>query len=933
MPPNIKSAPFRVSHRAIEPQEEIKRTSTPISFGTTQQQSDDSLIINDNSDIECEFEDAKSDFEHFEDMLAIRNAAEREKRIKQLISDGLDVNATKNGQTILDVAIERRCSSKIVELLINNGSKIDTIDLNGCTILHRSVQNRNIKVVKLLLETDKKEINKLPLAKFFPKCIFVHQIELDIEDKNGFTALDYAKQNSEMYTLLQNYGGKHSGKFLHFRNLNIEELDLSKLVTDNDYCFDALAKALEIKDEYNRIKAIDWLLENGANINATKNNRTLLSVAAEEGNIEDAVLLIRRGAHEGINFKDSDGKTLLLSAIIQNKLGYAEYFIEQGIDITTLDNSGNNALHHASANFDKLSINSTEVHMMSALFEELAGRGADIYAKNNNSLTPFEYAFQARIAPNEIARLFKIYIEKGNRNKNTQLVKNARSSSGETLLEYFIDNKLFDSAESCINLGANVNQPLSNGSSLLSKAFQNGNMEGVRFLRKNRANANLGNDGKKKNNKLYFRAAFGCAVAFSLGMGIAATFTLVKMSPLALAVVATTSLVAVVVSISLLILYKKIKSERRKNRAAINSSTASANLEEVAINLFSELGSIPERLAEAGALYLEMRKSAESISERIGHKQEFIESRFQNIQQSFGSFQSFNNTRDSNIFKRISSAIKDALNVYSNLPVSNLHLLSLSYHLSWEIFNAIFHAITDPTLASTVLTAIRERRWPEDKHWCDILRNTVPNLIRNQELMQNVIVPTLTDIFKSLSESEEERKFMIYTLVCLKDVIDEVYTASAQESLPRILGTELAGSIDNIAVAINDLLNCYGEEEIEQAKISNELDYFIGKLTSEETRQFVTYLGGVVNTLAEFQGQITNRDKQSIRKLVDYCLDPEPNDKPAAEELLKSIRTYVKNNVRIEPNINSNLPSSSIEQLNTTTRENVSLVAGFRCAG
>lgn len=928
MTTNIENILFIINDENAECQEEIKKTSTLVPFEEIQQQSENSSTISADGDRECEFEDAKSYFEHFEDVLAIKNAAERENGVKQLISNGLGVNTTKKGQTILDVAIEKRCSSKIVELLINSGSKINTIDANGCTMLHRSVENKNIKIVKLLLEADKKEINKLPLAKFFPKCIFAHQIELDVEDKNGFTALDYAKQNSEMYALLQKYGAKHSRKFLHFRNLNIEELDLSKLVIDNDYCFDVFAKALEIKDEANKIKAIDWLLENGANINIAKSNKTLLSITAEKGNVEDAVLLIKRGARKGINSQDSDGKTLLLSAMIQNKLGFAEYLIEQGIDITTLDNDGNNALHHASANFNKLSINSTEVHMMSAFFERLVGRDADLYAKNNNGLTPFEYAFQTGIAPNEIDHLFKIYIEKDNKSKNTQLVKKARSPSGETLLEYFIDNKSFDSAQSCISLGANINQPLSDGSSLLSKALQNKNIEGIDFLLKNRANTNLGNDGKKKNNKLYFRVAFGYAIAFSLGMGIAATFTMVKMSSLALAVVATTSLVAVVASVSLLILYKKIKSERRKNRAAINNLTASANLEEAAGNLFNELGSMPERIAEAGALFLEMQKSAESVAKRMEHKQAFIQARFQNIQQGLasrlGDFQSFNDTRDSNVLKRIFSGIKDALRIYSNLPVCNLHLLSLSYHLSWEVFNDILHAITYPTLASTVLTAIIERRLPEQ--WSEVLRNTVPNLIRNQELMQNVIVPTLTYIFKSLSKSKEERKFIIYTLVCLKEMIDEVYTTSAQESFHRILVAELAGSINDIAVAINDLLNCYEEEEVEQAKIANELDYLIGKLTPEETRQFVTYLEGGAGTLTEFQSQITNRDKQSIRKLVDYCLDPEPNDKPAAEALLKFICTYVRNGGCIETDINSNLFSP-------TAQRHVPLVADFRRTG
>ncbi|MDD9331074.1 MAG: ankyrin repeat domain-containing protein [Wolbachia sp.] len=187
----------------------------------------------------------------------MKNNIDKESKVKQLVKNGLDINTTKDGKTILDIAIEKKLSSQVVELLINNGSEISTIDSNGHTALHRSVQNKNIKVVKLLLETNKKGVDKFFLARYLPESIFVCQIEVNAEDKNGFTTLDYAKQSSEMYTLLQKYGAKHSKKFSYFHSLNIKELDLNKLVSNNDYCFNVLAKALEVKDETSRTKDID----------------------------------------------------------------------------------------------------------------------------------------------------------------------------------------------------------------------------------------------------------------------------------------------------------------------------------------------------------------------------------------------------------------------------------------------------------------------------------------------------------------------------------------------------------------------------------------------------------------------------------------------------------------------------------------------------
>ncbi|WCR54321.1 MAG: hypothetical protein PG981_001343 [Wolbachia endosymbiont of Ctenocephalides orientis wCori] len=851
-------------------------------------------------EIECEeeFSDAKSDFDFFEDALAIKSAIEREDAVKKLVLGGFNINSFKNGQTILDIAIERKFPSKFVKFLIDNGAKINTVDSNGCTVLHRAVTKKNIRVINLLLETNKREVEEYFLAKFLPEFMFIHQVEINAINHEGFTALDYAKQKTRIYCLLQQYGAKHSEKFMHFCSINIDKLDLNKLASDSNYCFDVISKVLEIDNKNTKEK---WLLKNGASIGVAKDGKTLLSVTIEEGNLENAILLIKKGVSEGINAQDNNGRTLLLNAIINNKLSDAKYFIEKGININIPDNNGNNALHHASSNLG-----------MQAFFVNLVDKGMNLYSKNNANLTPFEYALQVRIKPNEVANLFKIYVNKGNVRENTQLVKKARLASGETLLEYFIDNKLFDSAQSCINLGINVNQPLNDGSSLLIKALQNSNIEGVAFLLKNGANTNLGHGSKNKNTRLYLKVAVGCAVAFSLGMGIVATVTLVQMSCVAIAMTAVASLLTVVASITLLILYKKVKSEKREAQPVISN----ANFAESAENLFSELGSIPERVVEAGALYFEVQKSIEKIAEEMECKQEFIEARIQDFQQSLAKrFSSLESSHDlgNTPLEQISSHIKHALKIYSNLPLSNSHLASLIYNLSWEVSSTIFAAITDPTLAGTIFSAVKDRRWPENTQWSEALKKAAPNLIRNQKLVQNVIVPTLVDVLKNLSQSKEERKFIVYTLVAIRGMMNEVYTPSLQASLPRILGREFANNINNIVVAIKDLLHSCDEKEAERAQIANNFDYLIGKLDSEKTENLTTYLREKVVSLTEFRGQVTHRDKQSIRKLVDYCLDPKPSDELAAKTLLDNLRVYIQNDCTfVTHDANSNLLNPNI---------------------
>ncbi len=401
---------------------------------------------------------------------------------------------------------------------------------------------------------------------------------------------------------------------------------------------------------------------------------------------------------------------------------------------------------------------------------------------------------------------------------------------------------------------------------------------------------------------------------FSLGMGAAATFTLIKMSPLVLVIVAVTFFLTAIASMSLFVLYKKVKGER-KHEVIVNNAVFNISLEEAANDLFSGLSTIAERGAEAGALYLEVKEKTESVAKKMTSKKELIEARFQNIQENFinklSNFEELQGARDSSTLKKFYAAVKDVLKIRSSIPISNLHLLSLVYHLSLEVSYAIFQAITDPILGSTILTAISERKLPEDKQWAKVLKNTVPNLIRNQEVVRNVIVPTLTDILKSLSESREERKFIIYTLVCLKEVIDEVYTTSVQESLYRILGVELANSLNGMVRAISNLLGCYGHKEVERARTANELDYRVGKLTPEETQQFVINLGERVGSLREFEGRVTN--KQSISKLIDYCLDPKLNDREAAATLLNYILTCTEDGryLAAEAGTNNNLSSNS----------------------
>ncbi|GFQ98727.1 uncharacterized protein TNCT_442001 [Trichonephila clavata] len=89
---------------------------------------------------------------------------------------------------------------------------------------------------------------------------------------------------------------------------------------------------------------------------------------------------------------------------------------------------------------------------------------------------------------------------------------------------------------------------------------------------------------------------------FLLGMGAAATFTLIKMSPLVLVIVATTFFLTAIAAMSLFVLYKKVRGEH-KHEAIVNNAAFNMSLEKAANDLFSMLSNVAEKGAEAGALY------------------------------------------------------------------------------------------------------------------------------------------------------------------------------------------------------------------------------------------------------------------------------------------------------------------------------------------
>ncbi len=184
-------------------------------------------------------------------------------------------------------------------------------------------------------------------------------------------------------------------------------------------------------------------------VNAKKkySRTTLLHLAAEEGHLKIAKLLIENGAD--VNAKHSLGGTPLHLAASRDHLKIAKLLIENGADVNAKDSLGGTPLHLA-ASRDHLKI-----------AKLLIENGADVNAKDSLKETAFYFATKRRHL--EIAKLL---IENG-------ADVNTKASSGTTLFHWALENDHLEIVKFLIENGADVNvKDAKNGQTVLYLAIK-----------------------------------------------------------------------------------------------------------------------------------------------------------------------------------------------------------------------------------------------------------------------------------------------------------------------------------------------------------------------------------------------------------------------------------------------------------------------------
>lgn len=222
------------------------------------------------------------------------------------------------------------------------------------------------------LEKTKKSIFKL---------LFKNGAKVDLEDKEGKTALFYAKTELDLKTLLDN-----NANLIHKNNDGFNALDFY-IMKNSDIINN-------MKDEYikNNINLDNIYYKLAfADINSFIQQNSLTKGIIKFGNLEEYSNYLVNGIVEKdkeppvinvkhINYQDDEGNTPLIVSIQNEKPFLANLYLKMGADINLTNNLGESPLMHAVA--------TENIQLVDYLIE----KGADLNIINKSGKTVFDIA-------------------------------------------------------------------------------------------------------------------------------------------------------------------------------------------------------------------------------------------------------------------------------------------------------------------------------------------------------------------------------------------------------------------------------------------------------------------------------------------------------------------------------------------------------------
>jgi ankyrin repeat protein len=232
---------------------------------------------------------------------------------------------------------------KLVQLLIEKGFQLDSIDSDGWTALQRAARNGHKGVVRQLLEKG---------------------ADVDTKHSDEWTALHKAAENGhkKVVRLLIENGADPAAKYssgwtsIHKAAWNghkrVVQLLLQEGVGINSKQSDGWT-ALHMAAEHGKESVVQILIDEGSEINARDScGRVALQWAAWKGRRRVVQLLLKREESD-INTRDDDGWTALHWAAWNGHRRVVRLLIEEGADVNAEDSNGWTALTRAAENGHK----------------------------------------------------------------------------------------------------------------------------------------------------------------------------------------------------------------------------------------------------------------------------------------------------------------------------------------------------------------------------------------------------------------------------------------------------------------------------------------------------------------------------------------------------------------------------------------------------
>ena len=246
--------------------------------------------------------------------------------VEFLLSKGADVHAKDKGGL---VPLHNACSYghyEVTELLVKHGASVNVCDLWRFTPLHEGAAKGKYEIVKLLLK---------------------HGADATKKNRDGHTPIDLVKEgDQDVLDLLRG----DSALLDAAKKGNVGRVQ--KLLTpENINCRDSQGRnstPLHLAAGYNNLEVAEFLLENGADVNAQdKGGLIPLHNASSYGHLDIAALLIRYSTV--VNATDKWGFTPLHEAAQKGRTQLCALLLAHGADPSLKNQEGQTPLDLATA--------------------------------------------------------------------------------------------------------------------------------------------------------------------------------------------------------------------------------------------------------------------------------------------------------------------------------------------------------------------------------------------------------------------------------------------------------------------------------------------------------------------------------------------------------------------------------------------------------